>query len=153
MGEGAHFSARGDALEDDVEMADRSDRLDRFGKERWETLSPLLDRGFELAEDDRADWLAALRADDAALAGDVEAMLQEHAALRRESFLEASPEVPARAASVIGQTIGAYTVRGLIGEGGMGSVWLAERSDGRFQRPAAVKLLNASLAGRGGEAR
>ena len=35
----------------------------------------------------------------------------------------------------------------------MGSVWLAERSDGRFQGVAAVKLLNASLVGREGEAR
>jgi serine/threonine-protein kinase len=32
-------------------------------------------------------------------------------------------------------------------------VWLAERSDGRFQGVAAVKLLNASLVGRDGEAR
>ena len=30
----------------------------------------------------------------------------------------------------------------------MGSVWLAERSDGRFEGVAAVKLLNASLVGR-----
>jgi hypothetical protein len=30
-----------------------------------------------------------------------------------------------------GQTIAAYTLVSLIGEGGMGSVWLAERSDGQ----------------------
>ena len=35
----------------------------------------------------------------------------------------------------------------------MGTVWLAERSDGLFTRKAAVKLLNAALMGRGGEAR
>ena len=35
----------------------------------------------------------------------------------------------------------------------MGSVWLAERSDGRFEGAAAVKLLNASLVGRAGEER
>ena len=35
----------------------------------------------------------------------------------------------------------------------MGSVWLADRSDGRFEGAAAVKLLSASLMGREGEAR
>jgi eukaryotic-like serine/threonine-protein kinase len=35
----------------------------------------------------------------------------------------------------------------------MGTVWLATRSDGRFEGTAAVKLLNASLVGRAGEER
>ena len=35
----------------------------------------------------------------------------------------------------------------------MGSVWLAARSDGRFESQVAVKLLNAALIGRGGDAR
>jgi eukaryotic-like serine/threonine-protein kinase len=35
----------------------------------------------------------------------------------------------------------------------MGSVWLAERNDGRFERQAAVKFLNMALAGRGSEQR
>ena len=29
--------------------------------------------------------------------------------------------------------VGAYTLISPIGQGGMGSVWLAERSDGRFE--------------------
>src|SRR6266496_1264293 len=35
----------------------------------------------------------------------------------------------------------------------MGAVWLAARSDGRFQGQAALKLLNAALVGRAGEER
>ena len=35
----------------------------------------------------------------------------------------------------------------------MGSVWLAKRSDGRFEGHAAVKFLNAALLGRKGEER
>ena len=35
----------------------------------------------------------------------------------------------------------------------MGSVWLAQRSDGRYEGHVAVKLLNAALVGRGGEER
>ena len=48
-----------------------------------------------------------------------------------------------------GQAVGAYTIVEPIGHGGMGTVWLARRSDGRFERKAAVKFLNASLIGRG----
>ena len=35
----------------------------------------------------------------------------------------------------------------------MGSVWLAERNDGRFERQVAVKFLNIALMGKGGEER
>ena len=35
----------------------------------------------------------------------------------------------------------------------MGTVWLAERSDGRFERRVAVKVLNIALMGKGGEER
>src|SRR6185503_12614127 len=40
-----------------------------------------------------------------------------------------------------------------IGAGGMGAVWLARRSDGRFEGSAAVKLLNLSILARLGEER
>src|SRR6185369_15115861 len=49
--------------------------------------------------------------------------------------------------------VGAYRLVSPIGYGGMGTVWLASRSDGRFQGQVALKLLNAALVGRGGEER
>ena len=49
--------------------------------------------------------------------------------------------------------MGAYRLLSPIGQGGMGSVWLAERSDGRFEGRAALKLLNAALVGRSAEER
>src|SRR5262245_32770171 len=49
-----------------------------------------------------------------------------------------------------GQTIGAYRLVSPIGEGGMGSVWLAERSDGRFERRVAIKFLHFAVAAAGG---
>ena len=37
--------------------------------------------------------------------------------------------------------------------GYMGTVWLAQRNDGRFERRVAVKVLNVALMGKGGEER
>jgi eukaryotic-like serine/threonine-protein kinase len=41
-----------------------------------------------------------------------------------------------------GDTLGAWRLTGTIGQGGMGTVFRAERSDGHFQQDAAVKLLS-----------
>jgi serine/threonine-protein kinase len=125
----------------------------RFSRERWQVISPFFERALELTGEERAAWLTSLRAEDPMLTTDVESLLEEHRELDREGFLEdhVLPRPPQ--ASLAGQTIGAYTLRSQIGQGGMGSVWLAERSDGRFHGVAAVKLLNASLIGRRAEAR
>jgi len=122
--------------------------------ERWALLSPHLDRALEMEAGERAAWLAGLRSEDAALAAEIEALLAEHGALDREGFLERSASAgTATPPSLAGLVVGAYTLRTPLGQGGMGSVWLADRTDGRFTGRAAVKLLNASLIGHEGERR
>ncbi len=44
-----------------------------------------------------------------------------------------------------GLEVGAYTLERPLGHGGMGSVWLAHRTDGRFEGRVAVKLMNLAL--------
>ena len=120
---------------------------------RWQELSPHLDRALELSGPERAAYLGELAASDAGLATDLSALLADHESLRGESFLESGAAAARPAASLAGSVVGAYTLRELIGQGGMGSVWLGERSDGRFAGTAAVKLLNASLLGEEGQER
>jgi serine/threonine protein kinase len=121
--------------------------------DRWQELSPYLDQALALAGDERKAWLAALEAANPTMAAEVRALLDEHLLLEKEGFLEKAPAAPQSAPGLAGQTVGPYTLISQIGQGGMGSVWLAERSDGRFERRVAVKFLNVALAGRGGEQR
>ena len=126
----------------------------RLTPERWRELTPLLDRALDFDDDaQRAAWLDELRTTDPVLAHDVGRLLRSRIAASREAFLEKRVPPPVPEASLAGQVFGAYTIVSLIGQGGMGNVWLARRSDGRFEGTAAVKLLNASLVGRAGEAR
>ena len=121
---------------------------------RWRRLSARLDEALDLGADERAAWLERLAASEPDLVGDIEALLADHAASVAAGFLAGSAAVrmaePDLAASLAGQTLGNYTLERAIGEGGMGSVWLAHRSDGRYAGRVAVKLLNASLIGRSG---
>ncbi len=118
---------------------------------RWKALSPWLDRALDMAPQERPGWLSELGRDDPALAGELAALLEESDALAREGFLEGPS--PAPPASLSGQVLGAWTLEAPIGQGGMGTVWSARRTDGRYEGRAAVKLLNMALLGRAGEER
>ena len=125
----------------------------RISAERWRVVIPYLDAALELDEGDRHAWLDALRRQDGSLAADVALLLEKHDLLDAQGYLDAGIQGPARPVSLAGQVLGAYTLREQLGQGGMGTVWLADRTDGRYQGTAAVKLLNPSLVGREGEGR
>ncbi len=127
--------------------------MSRLNLSSWQAVSPYLDQALEMQEQERASWLAALSERNPALAADLQILLEEHRMLVEERFLE-QPLLPLPGrASLAGQAIGSYTLLSPIGEGGMGAVWLAERSDGRFERKVALKFLNIALAAHGGEER
>ena len=115
-------------------------------KARWPALSPHLDELLDLEPAARSARLAQLRAEDATLADDLEALLVQLDVLDRDAFLEA-PAVP-RPATLDGHVVGPYTIERALGEGGMGSVWLARRTDGRFEGQVAIKFLHAGLVPR-----
>ena len=117
-------------------------------RERWRQLEPLLDHALELTAREQAEWLEQLRTTAPGLAEELGALLAGEPAADRDGFLAAPLEV-----TLTGLELGAYTLERPIGQGGMGTVWLARRTDGRFEGQAAIKLLNLSLLSAAGQAR
>lgn len=112
--------------------------------DQWQEVSPYLDEVLEIVPEQRAAWLFSLGQKDVRLASMVRALLDEQQQLKQEGFLERSP-LPMGGSRLVGQKVGAYTLVSKIGQGGMGTVWLAQRSDGRFERQAAVKFVSIAL--------
>ncbi|MGY1458075.1 MULTISPECIES: protein kinase domain-containing protein [unclassified Luteimonas] len=111
--------------------------------DRWQRLSPLLDALLELEPMARAQSLASLREDDPALAADLEGLLELEEG--QEDFLS-EPVVSQLPLARADAVIGPYRLERMLGEGGMGQVWLASRADGLYQRRVALKLLRPGLA-------
>jgi serine/threonine protein kinase len=110
----------------------------------WRLVSPRLDEALELSGEERRRYLADLADEDPALAADLELLLGEERALRDEEYLEHDAQDLLAAPHLVGQVFGAYALVEFLGAGGMGSVWLARRSDGHFEGTVAVKLLSAA---------
>ena len=116
-------------------------RLDAMSPERWRQINDLLDEVLELPPERRAGDLERRTRGDPELRRDVEALLESHD--EADAFLEEPagsvlPEV--EPAPLEGRRIGAYRVIRLVGQGGMGTVYLAERED--VGKRVAVKLLH-----------
>jgi tetratricopeptide (TPR) repeat protein len=122
----------------------------RFDKARWEALSPLIDELLALDAPARAERIAELRSTGFAQVDDLTDLLAQYADMEREGFLESPLVRPVQEPGLQGQVVGSYTLDSLLGQGGMGTVWLAHRSDGRYDARVAVKLLNPALLGPGG---
>ena len=127
--------------------------MSALSPDQWQALSPYLDEALTMADEDLSAWLSSLRTQNPELAAQLETLLLEHRALSEEGFLEKRSVGLPDGLGLAGQEVGVYTLISQIGQGGMGSVWLAERNDGRFERRVAVKFLNIALIGKDGEER
>ncbi len=129
---------------------------------RWALLGPRLDELLALDLAAREARLMAWRADDPRLVDELQVLLATFPVVQAEGFLEddvrasvgLGPE-PAQAEAEVraGTACGAWTLERPLGSGGMGSVWLARRTDGRYQAAAAIKLPHRAVLAHGGAAR
>ena len=110
---------------------------------RWQRISAELDALLELDPGARTQRLNTLRDEDPAFADEIERLLthEETRDHRIDTPLVTAPPGPRE-----GERIGPYRLDALLGEGGMGQVWQAERADGMYARRVALKLLRPGLA-------
>ncbi len=124
---------------------------------RWEEVDRLLSRALDRPEEDRERFLAGACEADTELFRAVVGLLRAldasdgmfdapgagllHAALGDgEGRANAQP-----LAFAAGDRVGRYRIVGIIGRGGMATVYEAERADGSFRRRVAIKVLRRGL--------
>ncbi|MGB1561857.1 MAG: protein kinase domain-containing protein [Sinimarinibacterium flocculans] len=105
--------------------------------ERWSRIEQLFDDAIDLDAEERGAFLDRA-CTDPALCAEVEKLLQ--AAQASSDFLESPADTAARLAP--GSVVGDWRVGALLGRGGMGEVYAAERVHRDFSQRAALKLLH-----------
>ncbi len=112
--------------------------------QRWAEVSKHFDQLIDLSPAGQELALAELAGRDPALADEVRALLVADA--RTQGVLEQREEVLAPVAAEAHPEFGpSWRVQRLLGRGGMGEVWLAERQQGDVVQTAAVKLLKRGM--------
>jgi WD40 repeat protein/serine/threonine protein kinase len=115
-------------------------------------ISQLLDESLDLPPAERHAWLTDLDLRDPEAAALLRRLFAAQGRGEAANFLSRPGQVAAALASaiasdatLIGRRFGPYRILSLLGHGGMGSVWLAERIDGLFRRQVALKLVHPIL--------
>ena len=117
--------------------------------DRWQRIKDLFGEARECEPAKRAAFLAKACEGDEELRREVNSLLesdQQTGGLFDTPAAAAFAAAPAKLDPLVGCAIGPYRIVRRIGSGGMGSVYLAERSDDQFRRRVAVKAMAPELA-------
>lgn len=129
-------------------------KLADLSPELWQRVSDLFDEVIELDETDRIQFIRTLWASEPAAAQELMALLVAAANVDKTMPLSQAPFDSALKAALSepapgyrsGQKFGAWTLEKRLGQGGMGEVWRATRSDGLYKAAVAIKLLRTDLS-------
>ena len=134
--------------------------------ERWQKIEEVFQSALDLAPAEREAFISKQCGDDAELKQEVEQLLADYVSADSfiespawtknqlinsteaaddlkdsfSNFLKENPLDP-----MINRQIGVYRLTKEIGRGGMGAVYLAERSDGSFRQRVAIKLIKRGM--------
>jgi serine/threonine protein kinase/tetratricopeptide (TPR) repeat protein len=123
-------------------------------KLRWQLLEDLLDQALDLKGDARRDFIARAAQTHPELTDEFNRLLK--ASDKSVTLLDKGPSQVADAlvekveidtGRYLGMQFGPWRVLDRLGQGGMGRVYLAERSDGAFAKKVALKLIRGNRPG------
>ncbi len=124
-----------------------------MGKVNWQHIESILDHILELPKKEWSTFLDANYHDQPDIRNELESMLESITEsegwlenpeeYRTELYPEINNDLDSKPLGheLIGQTVGAYTIKKVIGEGGMGTVYLGEREVGKYKHQVAIKII------------
>ncbi|SHE37996.1 serine/threonine protein kinase [Fodinibius roseus] len=129
-----------------------------MGEENWEKIETIIDRALELPESQRDTFITEQCKGNERLKSEVtlllesifdsEGWLDDPKDYKEEFYNDISDDVKELSSqhTLIGQKVGSYTIKEQIGKGGMGAVFLAQRSDDSFEHRVAIKIIREERA-------
>src|SRR5688572_16018840 len=127
-----------------------SSHTGRNADPRWDRLLDLFSRAVELPEAERTAFVTAESAGDLTLQNEVLDLLAADAKDVRGNLLThalgAAIEHSGRdhRAALLGRVLGNYRLTSVVGHGGTGTVYLAERADRQYSAQVAVKIVDSA---------
>jgi eukaryotic-like serine/threonine-protein kinase len=123
----------------------------RIDSKDWAEFSPILDRMLDVAPEEREAWVKRMTGAEAIWAPRLLHLLHTAENSRVADWFDTLPKFTEMSESELedlpgdfgwkeATEIGPYRLVRLLGRGGMGSVWYAERTDGLVRRGIALKL-------------
>ena len=117
--------------------------------EQWRRVEALFVQALELPEPERASFVDDASPDDVEIHGELQALLAaapaQGAGLRDAIAAEIQLLASDAAEAKLGCRVGPFHLIRLIGQGGMGAVYLAERDNAQFSQRVAIKMLSYGI--------
>ncbi|MDX1699518.1 MAG: serine/threonine-protein kinase, partial [Melioribacteraceae bacterium] len=113
----------------------------------WDKIQDLFVKAAELNKEDRIPFLKSECGDNKELFDEVLSLLESDEEIHPILNQKASDLIDLeRELNFIGEEVGSYRILEEIATGGMGTVFLAERSDGYFEQKVALKIVKPGLS-------
>src|SRR3954462_231358 len=117
---------------------------------QWERLQDLFSRAVELSTDERTSLVQRETEGDPELRKEILELLEFDSGASRGAITQAlgnAIDATSRAQreALVGKTIGNYRLVSVLGHGGTGTVYLAERADRHLSGEVAIKLVHSAM--------
>lgn len=118
-----------------------------MNKINWSKVKNKIEKALEIEDELRGEFIRNSCADEPDLIFEIESLLEFETAAEKffdsplENFVSGFADEEYENGKLIGREIEKYRIVKKIGHGGMGEVYLAERSDGSFEQNVAIKLI------------